>query len=90
MAKDRWEKGQGEQGSDSGPVINEESNFQAGDLTSSRPTVAATQCEMEHEKMVGGEGEKAIGMRILQVDAQTSSGTAKEGWLDEVGSMAGD
>jgi len=24
-------------GSDSGPVINEESNFQAGDLTSSRP-----------------------------------------------------
>jgi len=34
---------------------------------------------MEHEKMVGEEGEKAIGMRILQVDAQTSSGTAKEG-----------
>lgn len=47
------EKGQGEQGSDSGPVINEESNFQAGDLTSSRPTVAATQFEMEHEKVVG-------------------------------------
>lgn len=50
---DRGEKGQGEQGSDSGPVINEESNFQAGDLTSSRPTVAATQCEMEHETVVG-------------------------------------
>lgn len=37
-AEDRGEKGQGDQGDpDSGPVINEESNFQAGDLTSSRP-----------------------------------------------------
>lgn len=51
-------RGQGEQGSDSGPVINEESNFQAGDLTSSRPTVAATQCEMEHEKVVEGESDR--------------------------------
>lgn len=43
-------KRKGGGGSDSGPVINEESNFQAGDLTSSRPTVAAgTQCEMGHE-----------------------------------------
>lgn len=47
--------GQGEQGSDSGLVINEESNFQAGDLTSSRPTVAASQCEMEHGKVVENE-----------------------------------
>jgi len=38
----------------------------------------------------GGWGKKAIGMGILQVDAQTSSGTTKEGWLDKVGSMAGD
>jgi len=77
----RLTEGRGsEQGSDSGPVINEESNFQAGDLTSSRPTVAATQCEMERAKVVVGEkGEEAIGMRILQVDAQTSGGTAKEG-----------
>lgn len=48
-----WRKGaKRTRRSDSGPVINEESNFQAGDLTSSRPTVAATQCEMEHEKVV--------------------------------------
>lgn len=87
--EDRREKGQDEQGSDSGPVINEESNFQAGDLTSSRPTVAATQCELKHEKVVRGRGKRQ-GWGILQVDAQTGGGTAKEGWLDEVGNMAGD
>lgn len=48
-----WRKGaKRTRGLDSGPVINEESNFQAGDLTSSRPTVAATQCEMERKKVV--------------------------------------
>lgn len=53
-----------------------------GDLTSSRPTVAATQCEMEHGKVVEnvderrGRGEGNGGGR--ERDEETASGCS--GW----------
>lgn len=50
-------------------------------MTSSRPTVAATQCELEHEKVVGGGGES-------DRDGDTASGCS-DGWRNRQGGMTG-
>lgn len=52
------ENGKHERRSDTGPVINEESNFQVGDLTSSRPMPVLLDVERGTLKKVAEGGRK--------------------------------
>lgn len=94
-----WRKGaKRTRGSDSGPVINEESNFQAGDLTSSRPTVGGCYSMRDGAREGGGRERPRRGLRGRAREMRyTASGCldvaaeppGRDDWT-KVGSMAGD